>query len=271
MREKMKMMDKPTKPTYKVQVIDRLLDILDCFTFDNMEMSLMELVKMTGLNKTTVKRILSNLVQRKYLQQDPGTKKYKLGLRLFELGGIVFSSFSLRKSSEQYMDYFRELTGSTILLGVMMEEQLVYIDKREGNGLIRISSEIGWRRPLNYGMLGMVLLAYQDEAFTKKILNKDPLKPYTKNSITDNRKFFARLSEIRNQGVVIEREEAVEGVIGIAAPIRDNASKTIAALGIALPISQNTSEEYTKVLSEKLKKACLDISNNIGFKGESGS
>jgi len=79
---------------YRVQVLDRALDILDCFTFSNREMTLAEIVRKTGLNKTTTKRILSNLTRRKYLQQDQKTKKYRLGLRLFELGGIVFSSFS---------------------------------------------------------------------------------------------------------------------------------------------------------------------------------
>ena len=258
--------EKDIESSYKVQVIDRVFNILDSFTFENREMTLTDIAKNAGLNKTTAKRLLSNLTRRKYLQWDPKTKKYKLGLRLFELGGIVFSSFSLRKTVEQHMNYFRDKVGATVLLGVILENQLVYIDKREGNGMIRISSEIGWRRPLNYGMLGMVLLAYQDPDYVKKILDEYPLKSYTHYSITDKSKFLSRLEEIRKQGYVIETEEAVIGVIGIAAPIRDYTSKTVAALGIALPIRQEISESSVLSLARELKKLCDDVSSNMGFK-----
>jgi DNA-binding IclR family transcriptional regulator len=76
---------------YKVQALERALDILDCFSFQKRELSLSEVVYLTGLNKTTAKRLISNLTARGYLQQDPQSKTYQLGMRLFELGGIVFT------------------------------------------------------------------------------------------------------------------------------------------------------------------------------------
>jgi DNA-binding IclR family transcriptional regulator len=144
------------KSIYKVQALERALDILDCFSFQDRELSLTDVVQRTGLNKTTVKRLISNLTTRGYLQQDPQSKKYQLGMRLFELGGIVFSSFSLRQAASYPMTRLQNEAGATVLLGVSMEDQLVYVDKREGQGMIRVSSEVGWRRPLNYGMLGMI-------------------------------------------------------------------------------------------------------------------
>jgi len=254
-------------PSYSVQALERALDILDCFTFDRREMSLIEIVRQTGLNKTTAKRLLSNLTYRKYLQQDPRTKRYKLGLRLFELGGIVFSSFSLRKAAAYPMSRLQNQTGSTILLGVVMENQLVYVDKREGNGMIRISSEIGWRRSLNFGMLGMVLMAYLDLENVDMILEEYPLVAYTPNSITDIHKFKVRLEEIRKQGYVIEMGEAVEGTIGIAAPIRDYTRKVIAALGLVLPVGQGTSKKAVNDLSNRVKEACDMISADLGYTG----
>lgn len=255
-----------SETSYKVQVIDRVLDILDSFTFENREMNLTEVVEKTGLNKATAKRLLSNLTRRKYLQQDSKTKKYKLGLRLFELGGIVFSSFSVRKTAEHWMERLREETGSTVLLGVIIEDQLVYLGKREGNQMIRISSEIGWRRPLNYGMLGMVLLAYQDIRYVERILDKYPLRAYTPNSITEKEKFLRRLGAIRKQGYVIEVGEAVEGVVGIAAPVRNFSNNVVAALGIALPFRKGFTEKELDTYVKLLKSACDDISLRVGFK-----
>ena len=110
---------------YRVQALERALDILDCFTFQNRDLSLTDVVLQTGLNKTTAKRLISNLAFRGYLQKDPGSKRYKLGLRLFELGGIVFSSFSLGEAAASPMSRLEKKTGATVLLGTVMEDQLV--------------------------------------------------------------------------------------------------------------------------------------------------
>ncbi len=67
----------PQNSIYKVQALERALDILDCFSFQNRELSLSDVVYRTGLNKTTAKRLISNLTGRGYLQQDPQTKKYQ--------------------------------------------------------------------------------------------------------------------------------------------------------------------------------------------------
>lgn len=256
------------KTQYRVQALERALDILDVFTFQNRNMSLSEIVQCTGLNKTTAKRLMANLTARNYLQQDPKSKKYQLGLRLFELGGIVFSSFSLRKVTAHHMSSIQHATGATVLLGTMMEDQLVYMDKREGNGMIRISSDIGWRRPLHYGMLGMVLMAYLHPEEAKRILRKYPLEAHTPFSITDKIAFSLRLEKIREQGYLMEKEEAVEGIIGIAAPIKDYSRQVVAALGVALTMGQRNLKTGTERIYEivnLMKKTCDDISSDLGY------
>ena len=99
------------EPIYRVQALERALDILDCFSFQQRELGLTEIAERTGLNKTTAKRLISNLTSRGYLQHVPDTKQYKLGLRLFELGGIVFSSFSLRKAAAYPMTQLQKRTA----------------------------------------------------------------------------------------------------------------------------------------------------------------
>lgn len=250
---------------YRVQSVDRALNILDCFSFQNREMNLSDVVRMTGLNKTTAKRLISNLADRGFLHQDPLTKQYQLGMRLFELGGIVFSSLSLRHAAAYPMSQLQNETGATVLVGTMMDDELVYVDKREGKGMIRISSDIGWRRPLHYGMLGMVLMAHLDSKEVKRILKQNPLQAHTPFSITDEDAFSLRLEKIRKQGHVVEHQEAVEGVIGIAAPIRDYSRRVIAALGIALTLGQNHQKGELDQLVGSVTKTCDDISNNLGY------
>lgn len=250
---------------YRVQTLERALDILECFTFQKREMSLAEIVRNTGLNKATAKRLASNLTARAFLQQDHKSKRYRLGMRLFELGGIVFSSFSLRKAAAHPMSRLQDSTGGTVLLGVRMQDELVYVDKREGNGMIRISSDIGWRRPLHYGMLGMVLMANLDPKKAKDILKRHSLEAHTPFSITDEETFMRRLEKVRRQGCVIEKGEAVEGVIGIAAPIRDYSRQVIAALGIALTAGQGGSDEEIEGKAGLVTKTCEEISADLGY------
>jgi IclR family KDG regulon transcriptional repressor len=255
----------PNKSRYRVQALERALDILDCFYFQNRQLSLSDVVYRTGLNKTTAKRFLSNLTTRGYLQQEPQSNKYQLGMRLFELGGIVFSSFSLRQAAAYPMTSLQSKTGATLLLGVRMEDQLVYIDKREGHGMIRISSDIGWRRPLHYGMLGMILIASLDQEDVQRTLKKYPLEAHTPYSITDDDAFSLRLEQIRDQGYVLEKEEAVEGLVGIAAPIKNYTRQVVAALGVALPIGQRKLDESLDRIVKIVKETCQTISSDLGY------
>jgi len=253
-----------SRSIYRVQALERALDILDCFSFQNREMNLSEIVRHTGLNKTTVKRLVSNLVNRRYIQRDPDSKRYRLGIRLFELGGIVHSSFSLRKSTAQPMTRLQSLTGATVLMGVMMEDQLVYMDRREGDGLIRVSSDVGWRRPLHFGMLGMVLMAHLDNEKVEEILTEYPLEAYTPFSIIDHDAFKLRLEQIRSHGYVIETDEAVEGTLGIAAPIRDYSRQVVAALGIVFTIGQRNLKKDNDTYIDLVKKTTDEISIDLG-------
>ncbi|MEW6664525.1 MAG: IclR family transcriptional regulator [Thermodesulfobacteriota bacterium] len=260
----MKSLRKPDHE-YKVQAVDRALDILDCFSFQTRSLSLAELASKAGLNKTTAKRLISNLNRRGYLQQDADSKSYQLGMRLFELGGIVFSSFSLRQAATHSMNRLQAETGATVLLGMMMEDQVLYVDKREGSGMIRILSDVGWRRPLHFGMLGRVLMAFLDRGEVKRLLAKDPLQPYTPYSITDEKAFSHRLEQIRRNGYLVERQEAVEGVIGIAAPIRDYSRNVVAALGIAVMMAKSQKKSDLAHYIQLVMNACSDTSSALGY------
>jgi IclR family KDG regulon transcriptional repressor len=250
---------------YRTQALDRALDILDCFSFQNREMNLSELVRKTGLNKATAKRLTSNLMGRGYLQQDPSTKNYRLGMRLLELGGVVFSSLSLRQAATHHMNRLQDETGATVLLGIRMEDQLVYVDKREGGGMIRIVSDIGWRRHLHFGMLGMVLMAYLEPKEVRRILQANPLEAYTPYSLTDADAFSLRLEQIRKQGYVLEDQEAVEGAVGIAAPVRDYSREVVAALGLALPTGLGYDRNRLDHLVDLVKRTVDDISSDLGY------
>jgi IclR family transcriptional regulator, KDG regulon repressor len=260
----MKSKSPPNRKLYRVQSVDRALDIMGCFDFQNRQFSLADIARHTALNKTTALRLASNLVNRGYLKFDPESGSYSLGMKLFELGSIVFSSFSLRKAAFKHMAELQQRTSATVLLGTLIDDQLVYVDKREGEGVIRIASEIGWRRSPHHGMLGMVLMAWLPADRRQDLLKKFPLLPVTSRTITDLQVYHSRLSKIARDGYVAERGEAVEGVIGVAAPIRDYSRNVIAAIGLAILEAQHDEISVARTV-EAVRSAARNISAELGY------
>jgi DNA-binding IclR family transcriptional regulator len=163
------------------------------------------------------------------------------------------------------MSRLQKRTEATVLLGTEMDDQLVYIDKREGSGMIRILSNIGWRRPLHYGMLGMTLMAHMDSRRIQNILKKTPLAAHTPYAITDIDAFGLRLEKIRRNGYILEKEEAVEGIVGIAAPIRDYSRRVVAAIGIAMSTALRHSDKELDRRVDIVRSTADEISDNLGY------
>ena len=131
--------------------------------------------------------------------------------------------------------------------------------------MIAMPSDIGLRRPLSFGLFGRVFMAHMSEREAKKILRKYPLKSHTPYSITDEKAFFLELAKIRKHGYGIDVEEFVEGVMGIAAAIRDYSRQVIAALCAGLPASRRKDKKYIDGVVDLVKKACDEISANLGY------
>lgn len=247
---------------YRLSSLDRVLDVLECFSDDNRELSLAELTKLTGQNHTSLKRIVVTLTLRNYLRQDKATKKYQLGMKLFELGGLAYKSVSLRATTDSFLSKLRDETEMTVLLANIVDDFLTYLDKWEGNSPVRISSRLGTRRPPHFGMLGQTVMAFSPPSEIKRLLEIHPLQAYTSQSITDTDDFQKRLEKIRLDGYVVEKEEAWIGIIGIAAPIWKAGKKLAGAIGFAAPISYvHTNVDF---LVAHLLKASKEISISLG-------
>ncbi|BBO88726.1 IclR family transcriptional regulator [Desulfosarcina ovata] len=249
---------------YRVQALDRALDILDAFSFQRRRMHLSEAVVQTGLKKTTCKRLMANLTHRGYLKWDAQTKQYELGLRLFRLGSVVHSSFSIRKVAISHIEWLRDQTGLTVLLGQCLEDRLVYVDKREGAGMIKISSSIGEQKPPHFGMLGQMLMAGLDAEKIQWLLDNYPLEPFTADSITEPERFRQRLAEIRQNDFAIETGEAHPGIMGLATPIRDVSHKVVAALGVAIPFPDYACADQVDRTLDWVRQASENISTELG-------
>ena len=251
-------------PSYSIRAIDRAIQVLGCFSFQRKEHTMGELARETRLSKSTVFRILQTLEKHKWVVYDPPSNRYSLGMKLLELGGIVFSSLSLRKAASPFLDQLEARINHTVLIAVLEGGELVYIDKREGDEPIRLTSEIGKRRPPFFGMLGKTLMAYLPEKEVDELLRRYPLEKVAPRSITDPKRFKRSLKEIRERGHAYEYSEAVEGVIGIAAPVRNHLGKVVAAIGTAFP-AFSVDDRRIKEIIHLVTDTGQEISLSLGF------
>ena len=113
---------------YVVKVLEKALKILDIYSRHENAFTLDDLTKRTGLDKSTVYRILRTMEKNGYIRYDQEDGFYRLGLRFLELGTVVYSSTSVRRSASPYLDAVARSLKATILVGVIMDNQFSYID-----------------------------------------------------------------------------------------------------------------------------------------------
>ncbi len=259
-------MERPEKKDIYNRSLERALQIIDAFTENRQSLTSVQLSEILGLPRATVMRLCTTLLNYGYLKQDAESRRYSLGMRLFEQGSIVFHSMSIRKAASPHLAELLRLAGKTVFLAVLDNDELVYLDKREDDGsLIRFTSKLGTRRPPYWGMCGPLLMAYLPDAEVERLLDKTPLAAYTKRSITDKEEFKVWLRRIREEGTVIDAETSLDGITGVAAPIWDFSGQVVASLGIALLSSSADAKTLNRLLKE-VSKSARAISKELGHR-----
>ncbi|HOI39027.1 MAG TPA: IclR family transcriptional regulator, partial [Bacillota bacterium] len=185
------------KDTKTVRSVERAFDILECFSFQQRELTLTEIARAVNLPVPTVHRLVGVLERRGWLKQDERTGLYSLGLHVLERGSVVLSGFTLREKAQQAMDALAADTSGTVLLGAIDDGELVYVDRRDSRAPLRVVSSVGQVRPINYGILGKLLLAYVPEEYVREALRAQPLVKRARLAITCEEEFMAELARIR--------------------------------------------------------------------------
>ncbi len=262
----MKFMKSPQKEAFFNRSLERALQILCLFKWDQEALTLSQLSEASGLHKATVLRLCSTLMKYDFLRYRQDSRHYSLGLKLFELGSILFSSFSLRRIASTYLDQLQSRLGKTVFLGILENDELLYMDKKEDpRNPIRFTSQIGTRRPPCFGMIGQILMAFLPDQEVNRLLKKKPLTSFTKKTLVSEREFKERLLKIRKQGFFVDEEEALDGISGISAPIRDYTGEVIAGVGVGF-ISSSEDSKGKKIIVQEVCEAAKGISKEMGYR-----
>ena len=249
---------------YRIHVIDRAAQILDCFGFDHQELSVSEIGAKTGLHRSTAHRILMALEYNDLIKQNPSTGEYHLGIKLFKLGHQAVSQLNLREICRPFLSRLMNDTKETIHLAVLDDDQVLYLDKVEGPHALRMPSRVGRYIPTYCTSLGKAMLSCLDDQEVKSILRRQTLKPHTENTVKNINQLLADLGSVRKRGYAVDNEEIEIGLRCVGAPLRDYTGGMVGAISVAAP-SARLSEKNTPVIGRMVIAIAAGISEKLGF------
>lgn len=247
--------------------VHKTFAILDYFTPEKPEWGVTELAKEIGTNKSNVHRFLSQMEAIEVLYKDEERDKYRLGIKLFELGNRVQINNAFVKHSHPALIEVAKNITETVLIGLLKNDSVFYIDKVESPQGLKISTQIGDYSPLYSKSIGKILLAYLSEEEQERLLfqiyNENIPTTFTNHTLTSKEGMKKELMEVKRKGYAIEKEESEIGLICVAIPIFNQNQEVVASLSADGPANRFQSEKVKDYVSI-LQKGAENIQNKIG-------
>ena len=216
-----------------LQSVNRALRALELIA-EAGQLGVTELGRRLGVHKATASRLVATLAERGMVERDPITEKYRLGFGLIRLAGAAMASLDIVRTAHPVLEELADRTHETVNLGVLSNEDVVYIDQVTGTRSIVAVSWVGRRTPLHCTSNGKVLLAHMPAGDRAARLDGE-LASMTPRTITDPGALDRQLDEIVRRGYAQTVEELEEGLNAVAAPVRQADGSVTAALSVSGP------------------------------------
>jgi DNA-binding IclR family transcriptional regulator len=243
--------------TTGTQAVERALVILELFDERTDELTIAEAAARLGVHRSTASRFLAALERHGLLEQHEG--RYRLGLRLVSLAGLVLNRFPARAIARDVLRQLRDEVEETVYLGLLDDREVVYIDQASGPHVTVNADWVGYRQPLTAGATGCLLLAFQPPAVVEELL-----------AAADERSLLPselELAAIRRRGYLVRRNDLPEprGGAGAAAPVYDHRGATVAAISVWGPRHRVEGRLETEIVPAVLRAAGR-VSEGLGYR-----
>lgn len=247
---------------YILSSLDNALKVLDILSVtDNLGVT--DIVKISGIDRTSVFKILYTLRNRGYVIKTPEAK-YRLGGKLATLGDIVSERQSISEVAAPYLRSLRDRLHETVSINVLNANgRTVIIRREEGDSPNPVVDRIGFEIDAHTTATGKVLLAYLNENTKRDIVQNLRFKVYTPYTITSAQALYPVLDEVRAQGYSADQDERYLGRSTLAAPIFDSTRQCIAALSL---VCENTTfQQHREGFRSLICHTAQMISTQMGY------
>lgn len=211
-------------------VLDRVSLVLDAFDGPG-RLTLAQIVRRTGLPRSSAHRMLDRLVQLRWLRRQG--RDYELGMRLVELGSLAVHQDRLHRAALPLLHELHRVTGHAVHLAILDGTDVVYLEKIGGRLSAAIPTRVGGRQPAHCTAVGKAMLAYADAAQLAAVDTVLATRK-TKYSLSTATQLRTELDRVRAHGIAYEREESLPGFACVAAPI-GNIGEAVAAVSVCGP------------------------------------
>lgn len=251
------------KKSERIKSIDKALNLLEFLSSNGHEIGIAEISKRLDMGLSTVHRILNTLKSRGYVLQNQKTQKYRLGMKLFELGCEVQSTKNLIRIARPYLRKLSKMTNETANLAILEDNDVIYLDTIESSETLRTGIVRGSRTIAHCTALGKVLLAnLSDKDFNQIYGNSSDLNVLTFKSISSMDELKKELKQVKKLGYATDFEESMIGINCVGVPILNHKEEPLAAISITGPASRFT-EKKIEEAKNILLRTSLDISNSF--------
>ncbi|MCO5733370.1 IclR family transcriptional regulator [Rhizobium sp. SSA_523] len=241
----------------------KMLAVLDCFSRDDRSLSVLEIARRTKLPRTTVHRIVGSLRSLGLIDQDRDREKYRLGLKLFELGNTVLANMDVQREASESIATLVNKTGQSVHLGVFDGFEIVMVERADSkvgqvNRVVTLESAAAY-----CSATGKAALAFQPQSVVDRIISHG-FTALTPNTITSGKQLMDDLAAIRERGYSIDDAEYEDWRRCVAAPIRNASGRVFAAISVTGKkenFTDKTIPEYASLVVAQADK----ISRRLGY------
>jgi DNA-binding IclR family transcriptional regulator len=214
-----------------------------------------------------VHRLLMVLERHRLVDKNPETGRYRLGLKLFELGSKAVGALDLQERVRPHMQRLQRETGETVNFAILDKGEVLYLHKIDSQSYLRIAANVGDRCPAYSTALGKAILASLPEEEAERVLGSMKLQARTPTTLSSMAALKEELRTTRNRGYAIDDEENMEGVRCVAAAVLDHRGNPVAAISVAGPAIRVTKNSIPE-LALTVMATVGAISAELGFKSE---
>ena len=225
------------------------------------ELSVSEVARRLGLNRTSSHRYLATLKHEGYAKQNQDSK-YNLTYKVFELGSRTLDLYTIREEAWPLMQKLALQYNETVNFACLDGTDVIHLDKAESAEILRIDSPLGSRAPAYCTALGKAILAFLPDDEIESYLENVSLDPSTPNTITDRKKLLLALAEVRKEGVAEDNEELAIGLRCVASPILNRHGYPKFAISIS-GISARMTPDRIVEMKANLRSTCESLSTHL--------
>ncbi len=247
--------------TRQVASVARALAVLDALAEGPAQLGTNDIARRTRINASTVSRLLATLADAGIVEHVESTGRYRLGLKLVQLGNAVVERLDLRDLAREQLEALVAATGETATLSAPGEGVAITIDFVPGPSSVQGVAQIGRPSVAHATATGKVMLAFADAE-----LPEPPLHSYTAHTITDPAALRGEVDQVREHGWAESRGEREDDLHAIAAPIRDDRGRLAAIMGLQGPAFRFDSPAMTAAL-QPLRDCADAVSAMLGWRG----